>query len=72
MNKPPITYLPPSEKQIEQFAREVCEKLAQSGNAQYLQPEVVGGLTDFLAFVGELLAQALNDGHTELLDKRNA
>jgi hypothetical protein len=72
MNNERVTYIPPSQKQIEQFAQEVCQTLAQAGDEIYLQPEVISGFADFLGFAAELLAKSLSKGHDELLDKHNA
>jgi len=61
-------YIPPADKLIERYAREVCGQLAQRGNSACENPEVVAGLAGYLKFAARLIAKYVNAGHDELLD----
>lgn len=65
-----VTYLPPDDNLIKQFARAVCQNLSeQHSDASYSNPDIVNGLTLFLIFVAQLTAKHLNEGNHGLLDK---
>ena len=73
MSERSVTYVAPDGKVVRQFARDVCEQLAQQrGDARYTDPEVVNGLADCLDYLAQLLVKYVNRGHYELLDKHNA
>lgn len=66
-----VTYYPPDAKTIKEYARQVCQELGLKGNANFLHPDVINGLADYLNFSAELIAKLLNEGHDELLDTSN-
>ncbi len=53
-----IVYYPPSRQTIEQYARKVCEKLAEQ-DITFLQPEVIDGFTNFLVLATKIQAKYL-------------
>jgi hypothetical protein len=68
VSKRQVTYYPPDAKTIKEYARQVCQELGLKGNADYVRPDVINGLADYLNFSAELIAKLLNEGHDELLD----
>lgn len=58
--EPRVVYVPPAVEVIDQFAREVCDHLAERGKAGCKDREVVDGFAGFLNFVAELTASHLN------------
>lgn len=69
MKRRRIIYEPPPREFIEQFSRDVCEALAQQGDASFENPEVVAGLADFLYLLATIIARKLNDAPPDFVDK---
>lgn len=56
-----IEYVPPSDQVIDQFARDVCERLAEKQNdPSFIKWEVRTGFADFLKLIAKLEAKRLN------------
>lgn len=65
-----IIYHPPPKKVVEDFAEQVCQRLAEMHDASYAKPAVVSGLARFLQLAGTILAKHLSskDETEEKLD----
>ena len=53
-----VVYLPPASEQIEQYARQVCQRLGQD----FTKPEFVRGFTQFVKIAVAIKARRLNEG----------
>jgi hypothetical protein len=58
-SNPPTTYCPPSFDVLEHFAHTVCQEFG----AEFADPEVVRGFTDFIGTVARICANNLNRKH---------
>jgi hypothetical protein len=54
-----VEYCPPPEAVIDQFARDVCTRMAQKGDAGYATPEIVTGFSTFLKVLSSAYAKYL-------------
>ena len=73
MSDRPVVYVGPDKEVIRRYSEDVCKHLAElSGNNSYLEPDVVGGLAEYLDFLAGLTAKNVNRGCYELLDNVNA
>lgn len=63
MTQKSTVYHPPAPKVIEDYAKEVCNTLAEKGGESYTKPEVSIGLARFLNLLAYLTAKHLNKGH---------
>ncbi len=55
-----VEYLPPSDGDIYNYARHICEQLASNGDTACNRLEVVGGLAEFMQLAGRIQAKYLN------------
>jgi hypothetical protein len=63
-----VIYVPPSEKEIEAFAREVCDALTQQGKVDFSSKDVRWGMANFLKLLAELTVKQRNDNSGEFID----
>ena len=68
MNDPSSTekYYPPSRDELVHFAQAVGEEMG----AAYADPDIVGGLADFMGVVAHALAADLNRKRAGMVDSR--
>lgn len=71
MNDQCVTYYSPSNKIISQYARDVCQQLAERGEPEFNNPDVIDGFAAFLNVIAQVGSKYLNDGH-ELLDSQQS
>jgi hypothetical protein len=62
-------YTPPSTQLLRNLAIEACSALGRT-NTQYTQPEVVGGLSNFLSFYAESVAKYASNGQFNPIAER--
>ncbi len=52
-------FCPPTDEQIEQYAREVCEHLSQKHSVDYCQTDILRGFTEFVKIAVRIRAKQL-------------
>ena len=58
----PIHYLPPRRNDVLEISRATCDALYETtGDAGFVDPQVLSGLADFLTACGAVLADGLNN-----------
>jgi len=67
-----VVVCPPTEQQIEQYARAVCQQLSQKHHPAYGAPEVVRGFTDFVKLAVRIRARQLGATYDEQEIKERA
>lgn len=69
-----VIYYPPSRQKVDQYARAVCKRLAETTDPSFNTPDIVRGLSAFLCVVTLICVHHLNkDNHvntSKLLDRR--
>jgi len=63
-----IIYSPPSRQVINDYARKVCERLAEKYGASYATPDAILGLSAFLQVSARIVTKHLNSS-CEIEDK---
>jgi hypothetical protein len=54
-----VEYVVPDSRKLRRYAREVCNDLAEKGDALLSDREVVNGLTEFMRIAGRIQAKYL-------------
>ncbi|MEL7233776.1 MAG: hypothetical protein AAFV33_18560 [Chloroflexota bacterium] len=55
-----VEYVAPDVRKLRQYAREVCDDLAEKGDESLNDRDVVNGLTEFMRIAGRIQAKYLN------------
>ena len=55
-----VEYVPPEPQLVDQFAEDVCSRLAKKGSNACSDPEVVDGFAEFLNHIVRVAAKNLN------------
>jgi hypothetical protein len=71
-SKRPIEYYPPSQKDIEHYAAQVCRQLESTLNDDYNTAEFRQELSGFLSVVASICIKALNKRASESLDSESS
>lgn len=56
-----VVYQPPSRKIIDDYARHVCERLAETYGSGFTKPEVIWGFAQFIEFTATVWAKHLSE-----------
>jgi hypothetical protein len=55
-----VEYYVPDQEAIDQYARFVCEQVAERRGSAFCEPEVIRGLAEFMKIAGTIQAKYLN------------
>ncbi len=55
-----VAYVAPEAKQLQQYARDICNDLAEEVDASLAHRDVVNGLAEFMRIAGRIQAKYLN------------
>ena len=65
-----VTYRPPAEKDIYQYARAVCKELGETIDATFDTPQVQSELAYFIKVIAKIGAEQMNKRLQELDNKK--
>jgi hypothetical protein len=55
-----ILYIPPSRQVVFDYARAVCQRLAETKGENFTKPEVINGFAQYIQLVSKILVTHMN------------